>query len=279
MFEFNFALGSSLTLPPQWVRYSKTLSTTFVVVKTGQKEREQKKGNLSWPPTSIDRHSCINISPGLWRKNSPTTMGIPLFFPAFSSFLLHCTTEWLKETRRKTLFLLHSLTVGVNPDLSSKWSSGKWTLLVQTFIFFRMFLLLAVKSPLLPFSIAPPLWVCYMAKKAQKLSCKNCRNSLSVRLSAFLMIWHFGIFFPVVASGRRGAEPEDVPGPGRAVQASGPLGVSAFQHPVRVGHESHLHLRHELRRLSAGRTNVPTAGVGLNPPPPPRTPFFQLPPH
>ena len=63
-----------------------------------------------------------------------------------------------------------------------------------------------------------------------------------------------------MAAGRGGVEPEDVPGVGRALEAAGVVGVAALEHFVRASHQNHLHLRHELRRVSAGRSNVSSTG-------------------
>ena len=71
-------------------------------------------------------------------------------------------------------------------------------------------------------------------------------------------------FIPALAARRRGVEPEDVPRVGRSVEAAGSVGVPALQHPVRLGHQGHLHLRHELRRLPAGRADLSAAGEDVS---------------
>ena len=72
--------------------------------------------------------------------------------------------------------------------------------------------------------------------------------------------WQPVIFPPVVAAGCGGLEPEELSLPERAVQAAGPVGVAALQHPLRPGVQDHLHLRHELRRVSARRADMPATG-------------------
>ncbi len=63
-----------------------------------------------------------------------------------------------------------------------------------------------------------------------------------------------------MASWRRGAEPEELSLPQRAIQAAGPLGVAKLQHSLRPGLQGHLHLRHELRRISTRCADMPASG-------------------
>ena len=63
-----------------------------------------------------------------------------------------------------------------------------------------------------------------------------------------------------MAPRRRGPQPEDVPRAGRPLQAAGPVGVPALQHPLRPGHQGHVHLCDELRRVPSGRADVSVAG-------------------